>query len=257
VVLLTLAVTGRGEDPLWYFERGWALVLGAWFVVGAVAWPRARFFARGVGAVGATLATAALLLAVRRGGFTSLDWWVSERLRQGASDLATVWSSGLGFERVAEQLGAAALRVAELQLMLYPSLLALASLAALAVVWWAHRRLALQEPHPLGRLREFRFHDAFVWLLIAGLVVLVLPLDAVGTRIGSNVLVFVGALYVVRGLAVFAALAGAPSVITLVMGAVLMLLLYPFVLTFAAIVGLSDTWLDIRARRDAAAGRGT
>jgi hypothetical protein len=257
VMLTVVVLTGPARDPLWFVERGWALVVGAWFVVAVVAWPRARFFARAAAAVAASLGTVALVLAARRGGFTTVEWWLGERLRSGATDAASLWARGVGAERVSEPFAAAATRMAELQLMLYPSLLALASLAALAVAWWAHRRLTAHEAWPLGRLREFRFHDAFVWLLIAGLVLMLLPLDAVGTRIGSNVLLFMAALYVLRGLAVLTAMAGTPSAAALVVGGLATLLLYPLVLTFAAIVGLSDTWLDIRARRDAAAGRGT
>jgi hypothetical protein len=255
--LLVISFTGRGEDPLWYFERGWVLVLGAWFVIAVVFWPRASFISRALGAVGATVLTAALLLASRQGGFSTLDWWIAERLRSGASEMAALWSSGVGFERVAQQLADSAHRVAELQVMLYPALLALASLAALGVAWWAYGRLVDPTTEPLGRLREFRFDDALVWLLIAGVMVLLMPLDAGGTRFGTNVLVFMGALYVLRGIAVLVAIAGAMTGLAMFAAAVLLLLLYPLVLTAAAIVGLSDTWLDIRARRDAAAGRGT
>jgi hypothetical protein len=51
---------------MWYFERGWALLLGAWFVVMVVVLPRRGFLTRALGAVGATTATAAIFLAVNR-----------------------------------------------------------------------------------------------------------------------------------------------------------------------------------------------
>jgi hypothetical protein len=255
-VLLAVVLVGPGEGSLWYFERGWVLVLGGWFVVLVVAWPAAAFLSRALGAVAATIASAVLLFSVRRGGFESLDWAVGERLRRGASEVAALWSQGLGFERVALRLNQAAHAIAEVQALLYPALLALASLSALGVGWWAYRRLAVRDPQPLGRLREFRFPDTLVWLLIAGLVLVVLPLEAHGTRIGTNLLAFMAALCALRGFAVLVALAGAPSVAGAVLAALLLLLLYPLVLAVAAVIGLSDTWLDIRSRRHAATGAG-
>jgi hypothetical protein len=255
-LLLLVALWGAPTGALWYFERGWVLVLGGWFVLSVVVWRRASFLDRALSAVGATMASTALLFSVQRGGYESVDWAVAERLRRGASEVAAVWSEGLGFGRVAEQMGRTALQLAELQAQLYPALLGIASLAALAVAWWAYRRLAWKDLSPLGRLREFRFPDALIWLLIGGLVLLVLPLEAPGTRIGTNMLVFMAALYALRGAAVLAAMIGSPGVLAMVIGAVLALLLYPLVLTFAAVVGLTDTWLDIRSRRDAGAGPG-
>lgn len=254
--LLLVALWGAPGGALWYFERGWVLVLGGWFVVWVVVLHDATFLSRALASVCATVASTALLFSVQRGGYASVDWAVGERLRRGASEVAAVWSEGLGFGRVAEQLSRSALQLAELQAQLYPALLAIASLAALAVAWWAYRRLALKERSPLGRLREFRFNDTLVWLLIGGLVLLLLPLDAPGTRAGTNLLVFMAALYALRGVAVLAALLGSPGVLATVIGAILVLLLYPLVLTFAAVVGLTDTWLDIRRRRDAGAGPG-
>ena len=46
-----------------------------------------------------------------------------------------------------------------------------------------------------------------IWVLIVALAVVLLPLGDVGTRIALNGLVFMGALYALRGLAVFVFLA--------------------------------------------------
>jgi hypothetical protein len=247
--LLAVAFIGPADGALWYFERGWVLVLGGWFVVLVVAWQGATFLARALGAVGASVASALLLFSVQRGGFASLDWEVAARLRRGASNVAALWSQTLGFERVAARMSETAYAMAELQAQLYPALLALASLAALAVGWWAYRRLALGLPNPFGRLREFRFHDALIWVLIGGVALVALPLNAEGTRIGTNVLVFMAGLYALRGVAVLVAVLGAQSLLATGVAAALALLLYPLVLAVAAVVGLTDTWLDIRARR--------
>ena len=42
-----------------------------------------------------------------------------------------------------------------------------------------------------------------------------------------------------------------PFVLGMVVGTLLVVFLYPFVMATTFIVGLSDTWLDIRARREA------
>ncbi len=45
VLALFLALGGTPSDPIWQFERGWALLLGAWFVVLVLAVKRARYLA--------------------------------------------------------------------------------------------------------------------------------------------------------------------------------------------------------------------
>jgi hypothetical protein len=243
------AFVGRSDNPLWYFERGWVLVLSGWFVISVLLLPRSGFLLRALYTVGATTVTATLLLLVRRGGFEQIDFALSERLRTGAADVAAAWSGGLGMERMAGQIATAAQRAAELQVMLYPALLGLASIAALAVAWWAYRRLALQEAQPLRPLREFRFPDVLIWVLILGIMLLLLPSEAVATRLGTNLLAFMGALYALRGAGVLLAVFGSPGVLGSIVAGVLLVLLYPLVLVSTAVVGISDTWLDLRARR--------
>ena len=53
----------------------------------------------------------------------------------------------------------------------------------------------------------------------------------------------------VRGLAVILALFGSPSVLGAMFGVLLVLMLYPIVMATTLMVGLTDTWLDLRARR--------
>jgi len=55
-------------------------------------------------------------------------------------------------------------------------------------------------------------------------------------------------LYALRGLAVMIALFGAPGPLGVVFGALMLLFLFPMVLATTLMVGLSDTWLDLRAR---------
>jgi hypothetical protein len=242
---------GQGvvDRTMWYFERGWALLLGAWFVVMVALMPRRRFLSRALAALCATTASAAAFLAVNRGGWAELDSAVSDQLRFNATEAVSRWSATFGFERVGEEMSRTVYAAAELQAQLFPALLGLGSLAALGVAWWAFGRLARDEPAPLAPLREFRFGDSMVWLLIAGVLLLGLPLNALATRVGENLLTFTAVLYALRGLAVIVMVGGVPGPIGMVLGALLVVFLYPFVMATTFLVGLSDTWLDIRARR--------
>jgi hypothetical protein len=252
VVLAGLALRGAGDNPLWYIERGWVLMLGAWFVVMVYALPAAGFFSRALAALGASAATVALFLALLPDGWGVLDWAMTRRIQDTASDASALWASSSAASGWAEQFGEALSRFAELQALLHPALAALESLAALGVGWWGYRRLAARERHPLGRLRDFRFGDHLVWLLIAGVLLLVLPMGEAAVRAGSNVLAFMGALYALRGAAILLVVFGLQGLGGAFIAGLLLLLLYPIALTTAIIVGLTDTWFDLRARRAAA-----
>jgi hypothetical protein len=238
-----------GQGPLWYFERGWSLVLGGWFVALVALMPRWRFLPRALAAVAGTAVTAGVILAAGGGGLGRLDTVVSAQFRSGASQALAAWARAVGFERVSEEMQRAVYAAAELQIKLYPALLALASVAALGIAWWAYDRLARGHARPLGRLREFRFRDELVWLLIAGLVLLALPIGELANRAGENLLMFMAALYALRGVAVLVMVGGVPGPLGWVLGALLVVFLYPLVMAATFLVGLSDTWLDIRARR--------
>lgn len=256
--ILWLAFGGTPvASALWYFERGWALLLGAWFVVAVVLGPRWTFLPRALGAIAATAATVSIFLLVNRGGFAILDSAIAARLRSTASQVLTVWQSTNASESVRVDMGEMLYRFAELQGRLFPALLALASLAALGVAWWAFGRVAEGIAYPLARWREFRFRDELVWLLIAGLALLLLPLDQLATRAGENLLLFMAVLYALRGAAVLLVIGGASGPLAVVVGTLLVLFLTPFVMATTFLVGLSDTWLDIRARRQASSNPGS
>lgn len=252
VALLFVGISGGSTDMLWWFGRGWALILGAWFVVTIALMPRTSFMDRSLTAVAATVATAALLLAVGQTSLEQLDFVVAQRLHQVAAAFAAALSARPDTTgraaALSSEVAATASRAADLQAMVYPGLLAIASLAGLAVAFWAWRRLALHEERPFRALREFRFRDELVWVLVAAILLIVLPLDGGATRAGVNLIMFMGALYALRGIAVMVALFGAPGPLGVMFGAVLVLFLFPMVLATTLMIGLSDTWLDLRAR---------
>lgn len=243
LALVALAFLGPRHE-LWHVERGWALLLGGWFLGIVVARPTWTFTPRAVAATSLTLATAAAILVVR-GGWPALDHTIGEHYREVADGVARSWPMvEPGSERLAVLAG-------ELPAMLFPGLTAIASVAALAVAWWGSGRLA-GAPRRLGRLTAFRFPDALVWVLIAGLVLVLAPTDATAWRLGWNVVVFMGALYALRGLAVMVALVlgtVGSKVLVLVVLAVVGVLLYPILVAGTLLLGVTDTWLDLRSGR--------
>lgn len=250
-MILWFAFGGTRAGALWYIERGWVLLLAGWFVAFAAVWPQRSFLVRALAAVAATTGTVAALMAVGRAELAFLDGLISQQMRVAASDTLATFTALLGFERVSEQVSSAVFAAADLQVLVFPALLALGSLTGLAVAWFAYRRLATGEAAPLRPLREFRFPDDLVWVLIAGMVLLVLPLGAAAERAGTNLLTFMAALYALRGLAVLLFVAGVPGPLGMVVGGLLLLFLYPLIMTMTVLVGVTDTWLDIRARRAA------
>lgn len=244
VILLALLFATPPAGALWYAERGWALMLGAVFLAVVTLRPGAAFMARGMVAVAASaLLGAAILLG--SGAWNRVEWALEHRFREAAA-LWTAMLDNAGDPSLANA-GETLRRVADLEVMLYPAMLALASLAALAVAWWAYRRLIDQSGEALSPMREFSFADHLVWVLIAGAILLVLPLGDVAARMGANLATFMAALYVLRGAAIVIALTGASGVGVFLLG-VMAVLLLPLVASAALVIGLSDTWLDLRRR---------
>ena len=114
----------------------------------------------------------------------------------------------------------------------------------------------------LGPLREFRFNDHLVWLLVIGLALIVFGAGGGWTTAGENTVVFMGGLYTMRGAAVLlflnAGVLGLGFVLValgmLLLAPVLILgLLAPVLILGALFVGVGDTWLDLRSKAEAIA----
>lgn len=249
-VLLWVFLILPGGDAHRLLSEGWALLVGGVFALTAVLWPRWSIFSRAVLSVASVIAgVGAWLWGIDAWG--TVDWMMVERFRG-----ATLHSTGEILARVPDapwvaDFLEATRRVAEWQGVVFPALLALQTIAALVLTWWAFARLSARRGpwRVLRPLRDFRFNDQFVWLAIGGLLLLLLPLGAAATWAGINVLTFMAGLYALRGLAVFVFLAGGTaSPLSVALAALMAALLYPLALTAALLVGLGDTWLDVRRR---------
>jgi hypothetical protein len=234
---------------LWWYGRGWALILSAWFILAIALMPAASTLSRSLAAVGASVVSVTLLFLMNRGGWYQLEWEIDGQLRKSAAEVVAVWGAQLKDKEWAGDLASAIYRFADFQAKVYPAAVSIASLTGLALAWWLWRRLSAREARPLGALRDFKFNDELIWLVVIGAALVALPLHGAATRTGANVLTFMAALYALRGLAVMVALFGAPSFIGALFGFVLFLMLYPIMMATTLVVGLTDTWLDLRARR--------
>ena len=250
LILLATTFIGQADGTLWWFGRGWALILSGWFVMVIALLPHLTLTMRALAAIGGSAASVAMFFIVNRSGWQNVDWTVAQQLRNGAADVRAFWTGRLQEKSWAADMSTTVDKFAEWQTAAFPAMLAIASFAALALCWWLWRRLVMRDARPLGPLRDFRFSDHLVWIVIAGIMLVVLPFNAPATRTGANLLTFMGALYALRGFAVMLALFGTPGVWGVVFGGILFVLLYPIVMTTTLMVGLTDTWLDLRARKN-------
>ena len=146
-VFVAVGIPARGG--VWYFERGWAVVLAGSFVVLTMRWPRSRFFPRALAAVAATTALVGLLLIVRPGSWSTVDWVMTEGLMRFASVMAQMLIESDPEAYSAAGLNAAYEWTAQFG-RLFPALLGLFSLSGLAVAWWAYVRALVWEWSGIG-----------------------------------------------------------------------------------------------------------
>ena len=231
----------------WYLERGWAVLITGWFVSLTMLLPGRGFLVRALASVAGAGASAVILLAVD-GGWARADAIMAERIE--ASVLASLELLGaLALTGAEAELSGAFARAAEIQGVLFPAFAALSSVAALGVAWWAHVQTAGLPGPALRPLREFRFADPLIWLFISGLTLMLVAEWSVGWgRLGTNLLAFMGGLYILRGAAVLLVLWGSISVGSVILLTLAVLLAGPFLALAAMLVGVGDSWLDLRSR---------
>jgi hypothetical protein len=132
---------------------------------------------------------------------------------------------------------------------LWPGLHAVMALGGGWLAWvWYHRVASAPIGRPSPPFRTFTFSDHFVWLVIAAGAATLAPLPDTAALVAANLLLFLLALYAGRGLAVTqTALLPAPTGLAFVLTVAAVLLL-PLALVALTLVGLADTWLDLRRR---------
>ncbi|MFL5575020.1 MAG: DUF2232 domain-containing protein [Gemmatimonadaceae bacterium] len=240
--------------------RGWGLLLAGAFGIVFLLGKRRHFFPTALSGVALALALALGL------AFASADpgrlrrTMVQELTSRNAPLLAVwdrYWASESGRQAIAAKPGmdeavADARRqyqaLPAIAATIAPAMLALESLAALALAWGLYHRMSrVRIGPPLAPLRQFRFNDQLIWGVIVGVTLLVLPTLDRWQGVGMNLTLFFGTLYALRGLGVLSFFV-APGWLATVILTVLAPFMWPFYAVGAIGLGLGDTWLDWRRR---------
>ena len=274
---LAAVMTAESSVPPTAFSnlvRGWSLLLAGSFGLVCLFSARRPLFSRALVALGITLFLGTVLSLIGPVTISQATQIVSaEFTRRNAETMATmntfIQTHGQAWADLAKKVPAFADLPAETEkelsmlsrwgLAVFPALLALQSLAALALAWATYHRLSRARlGAPLRPLREFRFNDQLIWGLIVGLTIVLLPTLTTVRGVGRNLLVFFGALYAVRGFGVLSWFM-APGSLGITLSVGFIMLAAPVLQFFAALtlmflgmaalaLGLGDTWADWRNR---------
>jgi len=276
--LLVMGVAGGGG--LWWllqtgelpdqFLRA-AVVIAAVTLVALTMLTRATYSHRTVLATAIALMAASALLLALGSSWEAVRWWVEYRagltarafLGQAAALVPLTPGSQGGpltltpsqladleawFDTFTRTMGAFA-----------PALLALQLLAGFAVAGATYRRIAVTPAGVLpGSFRDFRFSEHLGWAAVVPLVVLVLPWLAAGKVAAANLLAVAAVLYAVRGMAVAAfglGMAGAGGFLLWAAVIAIFILMLPFVVGGAILLGVIDAGLNLRRRWSTPASR--
>jgi len=250
-----------GAGSFEFLARGWTILLVTMFGVVCVVGGRRLFLSRALSAVAATFVFASAVIVVTDVSPLRVQRTLADELDRRAAPWNAQWQAAkestewqqfvTSNPTMAEFFENALVSwndLPDLTVALFPALLALESIAALALAWGLFHRISRTRiGPPLHRLREFRFGDQLVWGLLAGMVIVLIPSLQAFRGLGINLLVFFSALYVVRGLGVLAFFIGARR---LAVGAlaVLTLFFWPATAILSLSLGVGDTWMDWRGR---------
>lgn len=256
-----LATALPGLPAFVAISKGWALLLAGSFGVASVMSPGRSFFPRALSAVGLSFAVGLAILlfsskppatierTVRAEYSRRVDSWLAEwEALSQTPEWKELTRDNPGMDTLARESTERLRQLPRVTARLYPSLLALESLAVLALVWGLYHRVSRARiGPPLAPLRDFRFNDQLVWGLVAGITAVAVPTLSAFRSAGFNLLLFFGALYALRGLGVLTWFF-APGRLTVALTIGLAIFMWPLLGVFALGVGLGDTWIDWRSR---------
>jgi hypothetical protein len=237
--------------------RGWAILLAASFGLVSLWSATMPFFSRALFALGLAIGVGFILALSSPSGIARFQHAAEEELTRRVSITIQKVEEGRntaewqqmaaripGLDTMNDDSEAMMRPMPKRAAMLLPALLALESLAGLALGWGVYRRLSPVEiGPPLGPLTEFTFNDQLVWGLAVGATLCLLPAFVEGRSAGYNLLLFFGALYLIRGIGILGWIARGRYVYIVILG----LIPQVFVIVTLAL-GLGDTWLDLRKR---------
>lgn len=268
VMLAADGVSGAGSFGA--LARGWSLLLAGAFGLVCLFGLQRPFLTRGLIALTVVLGLTLLMGVLGPVSAERASALVGAELTRRADDsMAAIRTSLAQTPELLRRAPELASMPAEIERLLdytaragadlFPALLALESLCALALAWATYHRLSRTRlGAPLAPLSQFRFNDQLVWGLIVGLTVLFVPTLAGLRPLGRNLVLFFGALFAIRGLGVLAWFLAPRSLAPAIVAAIV--LLYVPVVNYVAVLGLTmlmvvafglglgDTWADWRRR---------
>jgi hypothetical protein len=258
-----MSPVGTGPGNYRSLVHGWTLLLAASFGLASLVTPGQRFLLRALSAVGIASVLAFTVAIATPDGVPSvrsvMKTEFSRRTEQTVAvvnDMATspVWRRAVernpSLDSMVKSNEEDLRTISSRSARMVPALVALESLLALVLAWTVYHRIsaAVLGP-PLGALKEFRFNDQLVWGLAVGGTIFFLPVFAEGRDAGLNLLVFFGALYLIRGVGVLSFMTRGKWGATLL---VAMTIFAPLLLGALAFgIGVGDTWMDWRTRAQA------
>jgi hypothetical protein len=275
-VAIAVLLTARpsAADPFHNLVRGWSLLLAGSFGLVCLFGMRPRLLARSLLALSLTLMLAIAMSLLGPVTMSQASKTVAEEFGRRNNEAVSSMNAFIAahpkewgdlvkqvpkFAELPAESAKDMTAISDVGITVFPALLALQSLAALALAWATYHRLSRTRlGAPLRPLREFRFNDQLVWGLIVGLTIMLLPTLTALSGVGENLLVFFGALYAVRGLGVLSWFM-APGSLGITLTVAFFTLWVPFINVFAALafmmvgiasvaLGLGDTWADWRSR---------
>ncbi len=269
LAVLVAVQTPTAPSVYYNLARGWSLLLAGAFGLVCLFGARRPFFSRALTALTVGLALAIGMNAVGPVTVAQVREAISAEfgrrnsesvttMREAVAATPDAWQQLVSRRQLTEGIEQELRGISDAGVQIFPALLALESLAALALAWATYHRIGRTRLGArLAPLTEFRFNDQLVWGLIVGLTILFLPTLAAFRSLGSNLLVFFGALYALRGLGVLAWFLAPTAILgSVTIGLAVLLPIWPdpavfgflLLLTTALGLGLGDTWADWRRR---------
>lgn len=259
-VWILLQPAGSSGTPYDQMARGWAVLLAASFGLVSLWSVTSPFFVRALAAAGLATGVGFLIALSSPSGIARFQHAAGEEFTRRVSTTIDKIQQSMDtpeWKQLAEKMPAldtwneeseAAMRsIPDHTASLLPALLAIQSLAALALGWGIFQRLSpVRIGPPLSPLTEFRFNDQLVWGVAVGATLCLLPAFVEGRNAGLNLLVFFGVLYLIRGLGVLAWIARGRYAVIVILSLIPQVCIMLGVLALA--LGLGDTWLDLRKR---------
>ena len=260
---VAIAPAGPGPGTYRSLVHGWTLLLAAGFGVASLMTPAERFLIRALSAVGIAAAVAFAVTISTPNGTESVRSAVRGELNRRTESTilvvnqmaeSPVWRRATernpGLDSMVTENERDLRSIGERSVTTAPALIALESLIALVLAWTFYHRISTVPLGPaIGAVRDFRFNDQLIWGLAVGATIFFLPVFADGKNAGLNLLVFFGALYLLRGVGVLSFMmrnrwAGALMIVVTIFA--------PLLLGAVALgVGVGDTWMDWRTRAQA------